>query len=325
MLAGFLAAMRALAPAASFTCCVPFALPPLARRFPEIHWLPYDDPSRATAIVACDLWLGLGGSPFQCKLSRWFIDHLIGEAARCARLRKPMYYLGVGVQNTDELAVPDVQRVCRQAVAIWTRDAASAERLAAAAPGPRIAVAADLAHIFFQDTPPPPAAAGRIALVANFDYGAWPGQAACLRAAEAHASHDCVWLAQESRELPGAERVLFASLPAVAQARWRLVSPERPGAPLPEILADWPSAEWLITARYHAALAGAWAGSRMIVLGTNEKLHAAARDVGATVLSPSADEVTVRRALEDAPRCAQPAVLAEQARSACAAFVDSAS
>src|SRR3954462_1504475 len=103
MLAGFLSAMRSLAVEATFTCCVPFALEPLQQRFPAITWLAYDATARSRAIRECDVWLGLGGSPFQHALSRWFVDHLIGEADLCTRERKPMFYLGVGSQGAGEL------------------------------------------------------------------------------------------------------------------------------------------------------------------------------------------------------------------------------
>src|ERR1044071_5657534 len=52
MLAGFLAAMRTLAPETTFSCCVPFALEPLRQRFPEIAWLGYDDATRERCIAA---------------------------------------------------------------------------------------------------------------------------------------------------------------------------------------------------------------------------------------------------------------------------------
>ena len=276
MLAGFLAALRTLAPRATFTCCVPFALEPLRRRFPAIEWLPYEDAHRDRCIAACDVWLGLGGSPFQRALSRWFGDRRRGEAGRCERAHKRMFFLGVGVQSAAELISPDVRRLCAHAAGIWTRDAASATRLAALPAPPPIEAAADLAHLFFREQTPPPAVRGRVTLVANFDYGTWPGQNACLQAVRALGASEHIWLAQESRDLPGAERALHAALPPAEQARWKLIAPEQPGAPLARILAHWPSGEWLVTARYHAALAGAWAHSKIVVLSTNEKLRAAA-------------------------------------------------
>jgi len=345
MLAGFLAAMRTLAPEATFTCCVPFALDPLRRRFPAITWLPCDEPTRARCITECAAWLGLGGSPFQSALSRWFVDHLVSEAALCALAHKPMYFLGVGVQTSAELADPDVQRICAQAAAIWTRDVASAERLAALPSPPPIASAADLAHLFFRETPPPAASAGRLTLVANFDYGAWPGQAAFLTAAQASvpglAITERVWLAQESRELPGAERALHHALPLADRARWSLAIPDRlpspaeslatAGAPtsaesLTTALSRWPSGAWLVTARFHAALAGAWAGSKIAILATNEKLRAAAHELGCPLLATDADAATVMRTLHSlssqagVPRAALD-LAADRAFEACAAFV----
>lgn len=353
MLAGFLAAMRTLAPQAEFTCCVPFPLEPLRQRFPAITWLPWADDIRARCIASCDVWLGLGGSPFQSALSRWFIDHLVSESALCRSARKPMFFLGVGVQTTTELAEPDVRRICTEAAAIWTRDEASAERLAALPSPPPVESASDLAHLFFRETTPPVANTGRLTLVGNFDYGAWPGQSAFLdaltpqRLAPRLAVVERVWLAQESRDLPGAERALYATLSPAQQSHWRLVVPDAPVSAtdastpsLASVFSRWPSGEWLVTARFHAALAGAWAGSKIVILPTNEKLRGAARELACPLLPPDADEDTVIRTLlaarslapaplvsPSAPPPVAPLLLraADRAYAACAAFVRAAS
>ncbi|MBL9213274.1 MAG: polysaccharide pyruvyl transferase family protein [Opitutaceae bacterium] len=324
MLAGFLAAMRTLAPEATFSSCVPFPLEPLRRRFPEIDWQDYTGANRTRCIEASDVWLGLGGSPFQSAQSRWFVDHLVTEAEACARARRPRFFLGVGVQDAAELVDPDVRRLCASSAGIWTRDTASAERLLALPSHPPIAAATDLAHVFFEGSPPPAAAPGRITAVVNFDYGTWPGQAACLETLRALPATDCVWLAQESRDLPGAERALHAALSAAEKTRWRLVVPDVPGAPLREVLARWPSGAWLISARYHAALAGAWAGSRVVVIATNEKLRGAAHELGLPSVAPDANAATFADALASAAPLTRPLVLAALAREACAAFLRSA-
>jgi len=324
MLAGFLAAMQTLAPDATFTSCVPFPLEPLRQRFPEITWLPYADDTRRQCIEACDAWLGLGGSPFQSAQSRWFVDHLETEAGLCARFRKPRFFLGVGVQDAAELVVPDVRQLCASAAGIWTRDTASAERLLALPSPPPVAAAADLAHVFFLGCPPPDAAPSRLTTVLNFDYGGWPGQDAGLETLRALPATDRVWLAQEARELPGAERALFAALPAEERCRWRLVAPDVPGAPLPDVLAAWPSGAWLVSARYHAALAGAWAGSRVVVIATNEKLRGAAQELGVPSVPPDATAAAFAHALISAEPAAPPLALAARAREACAAFLRSA-
>lgn len=317
--------MRTLAPRATFTSCVPFPREPLRGRFPEIDWLPYDDTVRARSIRECDVWLGLGGSPFQSAQSRWFVDHLVEEEKLCVSARKPMFFLGVGVQTAAELDLPDVRRICARAAGIWTRDPASAKFLAAIETRQPAEATADLAHIFFRNEPPPAAASGRLTLVANFDFGTWPGQKALLHAADELPATERVWLAQETRALPGAERALHAALSPAEQARWRLVVPDEPGAPLAQALARWPSGEWLVTSRFHAALAGSWAGSKVVVISTNEKLRAVAHELGAPLLSPDADEAAVARALASAPRTAPNPASAERAYAACAAFVRAAS
>lgn len=324
MLAGFLRALRHLRPEARLTANIPFPLVPVQARTPEIDWQPDELTRRQQNIQQCDAWLGLGGSPFQSALSRWFIDHLIADAALCRAAGKPMFYLGVGVQSAQDPSVPEVQQLCRQAAGIWTRDAASASRLRALTDMGPVGAAADLAHIFFQATPPPPALRGRVTLVANFDYGAWAGRDACLRAVDHLRPTTRVWLAQESRELPGAERALHAALPESERAQWQLVSPERAGAPLGEVLGHWPSGEWLITSRFHAAIAGAWAGSKIVVIGINEKLRSIARDLDTPLIEPDADEATVLAALRSARPSPPPTAFAQQAWQACEAFARSA-
>lgn len=322
MLAGFLRALRELAPNVRCTGSVPFDREPLTRRFPEVEWLPYEDVRRDEAVAACDAWLGLGGSPFQAAQSRWFVDHLKAEAARCERWGKPRFFLGVGVQEEAELRDPEVRALAAGAAGIWTRDVDSAERLGAVSGA--VTAAADLAHILFAAEPPPVARPGRVTLVANFDYREWSGGPACLAAIEGLRPDERVWLAQESRDLPGAERALHGSLPEAERARWRLMIADEPGAPLGEVMRRWPSGEWLVTARYHSAIAGAWAGSKVVVVGTNEKLRGVASALGTPLVTPRADSNAMRAALEAAAPCPAPGRLAEQAWAACREFVRSA-
>jgi hypothetical protein len=232
-----------------------------------------------------------------------------------------MFFLGVGVQSDAEVAAPAVQRLCAQAAGIWTRDPVSAERLAKLPSAPPLSAAADFAHLFFEGRPPPAARPGRLTLVANFDYDAWPGQGAVLEASKGLSAGEHIWLAQEIRELPGAERALHAALPPEEKTRWQLVVPDAPGAPLADCLARWPSGEWLLSSRYHAALAGGWAGSKIVIIATNDKLRAAARELACPSVAPDADAATVRRAFEMASPAAAAKAAATQARAACAAFL----
>ncbi|MBM3843864.1 MAG: hypothetical protein FJ397_11500 [Verrucomicrobia bacterium] len=321
MLGGFLEALEAQAPGTTCSCRVPFPLPPLRDRFPAVEWLPYEAGNLEPCLRRADAWLGLGGSPFQQAQSAWFLDHLTAEAAACARLGKPMFYLGVGVQGAAEAREPAVQRLIAQAEGIWTRDPAAAERLAGLAPRRPVVAASDLAHLWFRAHPPRPAVAGRLNLTPNFDFGPWPGRDALLAAVAALGVEDRVWLVQEDRELPGAERALYAGLPPAERARWRLLAPDVPGAPLTAALDRWSGAGQTVSARYHAALLGAWAGSALVVIATNEKLRGVAAALRVPAIAPDAPRAAVLEALTAAaagPR-RPPVALAEQAAAAVAA------
>lgn len=320
MVAGFLAALERRNIRPYISACVPFARAPLEARFPNIKWLPYDEANRTAAIATCDVWLGLGGSPFQSAQSRWFVDHLLVEAAFCRQFGKPMFYLGVGVQSVEELRRPEISGICRQARAIWTRDQSSADRLQGLGTECRISAGADLAHLFLERHHPPPPTAGSVAIVANFDYGSWPGQHAMLEALGSLTPRRRIWLAQETRELPGAEKALHRVLSESERAKWMLTEADRLG-PLDDVVDRWPSTEWLVTSRFHAAIVAAWAGSKILVVATNEKLRGIAADLGSPTLSPSAPREEVEAAFARVKPAEKPTALAARAATAVNEFL----
>ncbi|HVX57713.1 MAG TPA: hypothetical protein VHA37_08340, partial [Candidatus Saccharimonadales bacterium] len=178
----------------------------------------------------------------------------------------------------------------------------------------------------------PQASRGRVTLVANFDYESWTGSRACLDAIHDLAPSERVWLAQETRDLPGAERMLFAQLPENEKHAWRLVIPDNAEPhesasatqaqtrSIESAFARWPSGEWLVSARYHAALSGAWAGSKIVVIATNEKLRGVADELQVPSILPHATASEVSSALRLARPSVKPTKQAEQALNACAEF-----
>jgi hypothetical protein len=325
MLAGFLQALGAARSAVALTCCTPHARDPLARRFPGVSWLPADEGTRRACIETCDAWLGLGGTPFQSNVSNWFSEHLKSERRLCAAAGKPMFFLGVGGQDEGAYRNPGLRAAAAQAERIWTRDQATADALLPIAPG-RVRAAADLAHVFFAACPPPPAANGRFTAVLNADYAGWDGLPSFLAALHSLPARERIWLAQEHRPLPGAERRLLEGLPRVERDRWRLLEADRPGEPLASVLSRWPSGEWLLASRYHATLAGAWAGSKAVVVAINDKLRSAALECGYPAIDSDADP----RSLEPALRSSLPPKRealedrAAAARRACHEFAEAA-
>ncbi len=304
------------------TCCTPFDREVLKLRFPEVEWLPYDGATRLRAIEACDLWLGLGGSPWQNAVSRWFIDHLEQERRWCAATRKPMRFLGVGGQDAAAYDLPETRAVCQQAESIWTRDAATAEALSQIVSGVRVRQGADLAHIWLEKHPPRPAKVGRFVTVLNFDYASWPGMEAALKSLEALPARERIWLAQESRALPGAELQLHAQLLEQERARWSLQLAERPS--MLQATQEWPCGEWQLSSRFHATIVAAWAGSKTVVLATNDKLRGIATELGYPALAPDADLSHLANLLQASQSPSRPkletfATLARQSCNECLA------
>ena len=184
--------------------------------------------------------------------------------------------------------------------------------------------AADLANLFFEAHRPPTAAAARLTAVLNFDYAGWPAMGGALAALDRLPARERIWLAQEARALPGAERELYRGLPENDRARWSLRLADDSDSSVAGVLDRWPSGEWLVTSRYHATLAGAWAGSQAVVITTNEKLRGAADELGYPGIGPTADAGGLDHLLRSAkpPRESVLASLAGAARRACGEFFD---
>lgn len=322
MLAGFLGEVERQAVNLRLTCCTPHPLAPMRLRFPQVEWSPYDSATRERSIAECDVWLGLGDTPFQTVLGDWMLDHLLQEAAWCQRHGKRMYYLAVG-GDADNLALhPKVRVLASRAAHIWTRDRTSAALLRVCAPETRVDSAADLAHLWLAAAEFPRTAPDVIGLVLNFEQ---PEQATAaqldrlvMALFEGHVLH---WLAQEVRPLDGSEVALHHQLSEDAQRAAPLTVPDYAGAPnVSALLASWGAIGGLLTSRYHAALIAAWAGWRTVVYPRSAKVRSAACELGLPTVPGFADTKLITARLADAspaPRHALEKSL-RLAREACA-------
>ena len=138
-----------------------------------------------------------------------------------------------------------------------------------------------------------------MAVALNFEYRTWDFLPQFLQCLVGSPAKEFIWLAQENRPLPGTEKALHASLPAALRQRWpvREIDPVPPTAPLASprpcwgtltaLTENWPTSEWLISARFHSAIVGAWAGSKIILLATNQKLAGLAAELGCPKIAPS--------------------------------------
>ena len=324
MLAGFLEAARpAFLENTILTCCIPHEAASQRLRFPEIEWLPYDDAAREDAVARCDAWLGLGDTPFQIVVGPWFLDHLSQEAAACRRHGKPMFYLGVGVNEREVIAEPRMRALVGQAEKIWTRDADSAAILRELAGPGKVAVGADLAHVALAAMKFAPPEPGTLGVLLNFED---PRQFSLEQIAallEASPARRVAWLSQEIRPLTGSESALHEQLPPAARERAVSRVPDYAGARTPdELVRAWGVPAMLFTSRYHGALIGAWMGCRTVAFARSAKVAGGARQLGLPPVDDLGDTGGILRALEEARPV--PGTLlqahAELARNICDAF-----
>jgi polysaccharide pyruvyl transferase WcaK-like protein len=304
MLAGFLALADDVLPGARITCCTPFDRASQQRRLPGVTWLEYTDAARDEAITACDAWIGVGDSPFQSEVGSWFLDHLMAERARCARAGKAMYFFCVGVNDFGAMQNPATRAIVESAERIWTRDEQSAELLRALVGADRVASGPDLANVFFSQRAFPQVEAGTIGFVLNFEdreafaptalsevFDRIRGRAPAVR-----------WLVQEVRTLTGSEWELLASLPAQDRERLDVRAPDYATASLDDLMSCWGVPETVVTSRYHGALFGAWAGSRVVAIERNAKLTGLVDQLGLV----SVNDLRSSQPLLDAIRIAKP-------------------
>src|SRR5213080_4514018 len=106
MLAGFLRAVERSGVAVELTCATACDAGSQRARFPQVTWMGYDLQTRQRCIRECDVWCGVGDSPFQTDSGPWFLDHLTQDVALCDEYGKGMFFLGVGVNDLEAMQDP---------------------------------------------------------------------------------------------------------------------------------------------------------------------------------------------------------------------------
>lgn len=283
MLAGFLAAVRAKHHSLTFTCSIPHPRESQARRFPEIRWISYEPEQRYEALAACDVWVGLGGSPFQSDDSEWFTEHLRVELQWCRQLKKPVYFLGVGVNNAEVLKRQEIQSFIDSACRIWARDSRSYSLLVGAAKEPeKIALGADLAHCVLPRLAPTLGETGSssgLGYCLNFQSDLGRNQPALEALVSRAGSVAQRWYVQEVRELPGGERAMHRRLADSIREKLSERIPDYESESLERLLSEFAPCRCFLTSRYHSAILQAWLGARVAVFAINDKLRAIAEEL----------------------------------------------
>jgi len=323
MVAGFITALKRHHLTFRLTCCCLGNLASQQHRFPEIEWLPYEMSIRREMIEQCDIWLGLGDSPFQSEVGTWFLDHLVQETKFCREYDKEMYFLGVGVNDAHALTYPQTQIILSATSHLWARDESAADALASVVPARKISSGADLAHIYLESFRFPPREENAIGWVIHFENSDAFTVETLHQVIDALPDRQMLWLPQEVRAIPGSEMLTWSQLAPSRQARLDLRVPAYTDATLEELCRAWGRPAWLVSSRYHATLLGAWMGARTLVITRNAKVRGAANQFGLNFLPSftSAEEIlngiSSARVVSRGTLC----LLTERARQCCDEFL----
>ena len=314
MLAGFLRAAES--ESVQLTCATPLNLATQRLRFPQVTWLEYRPDLRRQAVQNCDVWLGLGDSPFQSDLGDWFVDHLVEETGFCESAGKPMDYLGVGVMNRDDLRNPKLERVLQRVRRIWTRESESAHLMGEIISPERVTAGADLSHLYFRSAGVPAIERGVVGITAGFEHSSAGLTETLSRLVDGLSEFQMRWLVQEVRDLPGSERDLFQKLPPKIRERLDVRIPGYDTDSIDGLIGSWGSPEFIVTSRFHAAIEGAWRGAKVLCIERSEKVRALAKQMGLASVSidaPAERMVSEMRNARVASRatCLREAALAE--------------
>jgi hypothetical protein len=302
MTLGFLREIKRLGFAPAMTCCTPFDIESQRLRFPEIEWLAYDPQTRRNAVKNCDLWLGLGGTPFHSASNGWFFEHLRFEIELIREFDRPAYMLCVGVNGHDVARNPETNGLLSSMRLLWTRDSASAAALAQLEGPGRIRPMADLAHLCFDVRRPVRAGGGANEPLILVIHSEDPLHISPQVLDEVILGHDgpVYWYCQEVREFGCTEMATYRRLSDAALAKLTLVRPDYHGSSIENLISVFDKGGVCLTSRYHSALIASWMGLRVAVFARNAKLDGAIEQLGLTGVRSLTLSADIREALAKA-------------------------
>jgi hypothetical protein len=280
MLEGFLRCLPKSGNRAEVVAYIPHDIESQRRRFPAIEWhSSADKQSREEHLRGADVWLGLGGTPFQLNSGPWSLDHLDREREVCNQLGKTMVFLGVGCDSPAAVRDPRGRRVIEAAERTWTRDARSAEMIGSVAAAGSVSQGSDLAHITLGLAARPAPEPALLGLLLGLEDPGIVDIAALEQEIARRLPAKTRWLVQETRSFPCTERWNLALLPERIQQSVQLMPMEYTTDTIEVFLANFGAPETVVSSRYHGALIAAWHGSRLGVIRRADKLDGIMADL----------------------------------------------
>lgn len=290
MLAGFLELMKN-GTDHRFVCDIPAEFIPSQRaRFPQIQWVSLSSSEREKEIQQSDIWLGVGGTPFQLSSGGWFLKRVQEDYVRAPQVPKWMFCVGCEREVLSER--PVVRDILKETALIWTRDSESAGILSdcQSGAGVEIRLGGDLAHAYFASRSNEPRSVrclkeNGLGLILYGDPTN-PIDRRFLRsyAGDAMARREVTFLANDVRRSRGMEfsiyRSAFIHRLAVWRRKPRWFAPDYSTADVSQLTTHLQQFETVLSSRYHGLVAAAWSGCKVGAVVRGSKIDALAKELG---------------------------------------------
>ncbi len=268
---------------ARLSCALPKDLiPSQKKRFSQVEWLSVDSEEREDLILACDCWIGVGGTPFQASIGRWLLNR-INQDFDCSQDKKK-WMIGVGCEEEVLREKMIARKVALDVDHIWARDEKSRELLvdSLGVNNNNVTTGGDLAHIALKEIFTKHNSTLGDGSVLGIIYNAECPDRDSLRAIKKFVlrvskEKQVVFAANDIRRKKGFEfaiyKDMFGGLGGLFGFKPKIFSPDYGCSDVADLVRHFSSCETVMASRYHAILTAAWAGCRVVALDRSSKIR----------------------------------------------------
>lgn len=287
MLDGFL---RGLSKKYALYCSIPRDHSHQKMRFPEIRFIKKDE--RYKAAGQCDLWVGVGDTPFQLRSGDWFLKKLLKDASQVEGRRKNYFFIGIGAEMDSIRRKDEFREAVSNVDFFWTRDTTTYDILIEEMKiqPDKVAVSSDLANISLDNIFPVKANTGKKKYDIGFCYYDENISASDINGIKKiilscrGKKKKCLLFGNEIKNEGDFEyslyKRMFNRLELVLNRNIRILKPDYYGSKdIEKMISHYNECEYVVTSRYHALLTAAWAGCKVICLERSSKVSTLASDL----------------------------------------------
>lgn len=288
MVAGFLSGF-ASDDRFTLTCCLPRdRLGSQRGRFPQIRWLEASGKDRHRLIAESDVWLGVGGTPFQATGGSWLLKSILADFDACPET--PKFMVGVGCEIEVQAERARAARVLEHVNRIWTRDQGSYNVLVEQLGNmrPNVTKGSDLANIalqkIFVDAPNTTSHSEGVGLIIYKDVKVAFDKGKLRRNIRELMSKQPVTLIANDIRRGVMEHAVFkqafGGLRGLLRPKPRWMAPDYNTQCTDDMVQHFYNYSTVLSARYHGLLTAAWADCAVTALARSSKLTFLAEDLG---------------------------------------------